>query len=180
MRVLLEEEFPGKLVRVCTDMDLTLEAIGDGAAIVLIGGAGSAAIGRDARGRAGRVGGHGYLLGDEGSAYHVGQRAVLAALRHFERTGADIPMGRKILAEIGASTWADLQSRVYAAPDEVFPRIFPIVLQERRTRDRKSTRLNSSHQIISYAVFCLKKKIIRTSVSGIAGVQYLDILAIVL
>src|SRR5438552_12427316 len=25
-------------------------------------------------------------------------------------------------------------------------------------RDRKSTRLNSSHQIISYAVFCLKKK----------------------
>src|SRR5258708_7377326 len=27
-----------------------------------------------------------------------------------------------------------------------------------RFRDRKSTRLNSSHQIISYAVFCLKKK----------------------
>src|SRR5258708_29754630 len=26
-------------------------------------------------------------------------------------------------------------------------------------RDRKSTRLNSSHQIISYPVFCLKKKI---------------------
>src|SRR2546422_5181696 len=29
----------------------------------------------------------------------------------------------------------------------------------RRTRDRKSTRLNSSHGYISYAVFCLKKKI---------------------
>src|SRR6185436_18541544 len=29
---------------------------------------------------------------------------------------------------------------------------------ERRLSDRKSTRLNSSHQIISYAVFCLKKK----------------------
>src|SRR5258708_29415684 len=27
-----------------------------------------------------------------------------------------------------------------------------------RHKDRKSTRLNSSHQIISYAVFCLKKK----------------------
>src|SRR5258708_24762688 len=27
-----------------------------------------------------------------------------------------------------------------------------------RRKDRKSTRLNSSHQIISYAVFCLKKK----------------------
>src|SRR5258708_29695626 len=34
------------------------------------------------------------------------------------------------------------------------------ILPSRRDpyRDRKSTRLNSSHQIISYAVFCLKKK----------------------
>src|SRR5258708_39031987 len=32
----------------------------------------------------------------------------------------------------------------------VFPDLFET--------DRKSTRLNSSHQIISYAVFCLKKK----------------------
>src|SRR5258708_26101519 len=31
-------------------------------------------------------------------------------------------------------------------------------LEFRRVLDRKSTRLNSSHQIISYAVFCLKKK----------------------
>src|SRR5207248_3662379 len=29
---------------------------------------------------------------------------------------------------------------------------------EPRARDRKSTRLNSSHRTISYAVFCLKKK----------------------
>src|SRR2546426_2215340 len=29
----------------------------------------------------------------------------------------------------------------------------------RQLRDRKSTRLNSSHLVISYAVFCLKKKI---------------------
>src|SRR5258708_23883023 len=31
--------------------------------------------------------------------------------------------------------------------------------------DRKSTRLNSSHQIISYAVFCLKQKITRLNSS---------------
>src|SRR5438552_17010682 len=33
------------------------------------------------------------------------------------------------------------------------PDLFPIL-----TLDQKRTRLNSSHQIISYAVFCLKKK----------------------
>src|SRR3712207_7268085 len=32
------------------------------------------------------------------------------------------------------------------------------VLRECRREDRKSTRLNSSHANISYAVFCLKKK----------------------
>src|SRR2546430_12032384 len=48
-------------------------------------------------------------------------------------------------------------------------RLFPIRPRDRRvccsvgdrdclTRDRKSTRLNSSHSQISYAVFCLKKK----------------------
>src|SRR5258708_11520613 len=34
-----------------------------------------------------------------------------------------------------------------------------------KATDRKSTRLNSSHQIISYAVFCLKKKKRQTSIS---------------
>src|SRR5258708_12587154 len=48
-------------------------------------------------------------------------------------------------------------------------RAWPVPLAVRKNRrsrpwsgmakgDRKSTRLNSSHQIISYAVFCLKKK----------------------
>src|SRR2546427_7454370 len=35
---------------------------------------------------------------------------------------------------------------------------FPSRLESRYRRDRKSTRLNSSHSQISYAVFCLKKK----------------------
>src|SRR6267154_4098695 len=34
----------------------------------------------------------------------------------------------------------------------------PAVLAEQQPGDRKSTRLNSSHPSISYAVFCLKKK----------------------
>src|SRR5690242_20969090 len=49
-----------------------------------------------------------------------------------------------------------------AAPGHPPPRLVRI-LHQRRSRavaalDRKSTRLNSSHMSISYAVFCLKKK----------------------
>src|SRR5258708_10166115 len=39
-------------------------------------------------------------------------------------------------------------------------RIRPVGTPAPANSDRKSTRLNSSHQIISYAVFCLKKKTI--------------------
>src|SRR5436190_15061561 len=40
----------------------------------------------------------------------------------------------------------------------VTPRAGKLLLAGGVTLDRKSTRLNSSHTVISYAVFCLKKK----------------------
>src|SRR5437762_7642103 len=39
-----------------------------------------------------------------------------------------------------------------------------VAVSDQSVRDRKSTRLNSSHRCISYAVFCLKKKIMYISV----------------
>src|SRR5690349_24220103 len=45
------------------------------------------------------------------------------------------------------------------------------VLVVLRTEDRKSTRLNSSHVEISYAVFCLKKKK-KKRISYILNIQY--------
>src|SRR3712207_919568 len=42
--------------------------------------------------------------------------------------------------------------------DHVRPRVDELAVKLRDLLDRKSTRLNSSHANISYAVFCLKKK----------------------
>src|SRR5205814_9738561 len=57
--------------------------------------------------------------------------------------------------ERGART-VDLTSRAQReAANRMYERIG---FQRRETQDRKSTRLNSSHLGISYAVFCLKKK----------------------
>src|SRR5574337_1181257 len=60
---------------------------------------------------------------------------------------------------------ADTAARSVAAPAELPVGIFTALLGGpiflfllRRNGDRKSTRLNSSHHSISYAVFCLKKK----------------------
>src|SRR5437588_3663902 len=49
-------------------------------------------------------------------------------------------------------------------------RPFQLLLGDARAaRDRKSTRLNSSHTVISYAVFCLKKKKAEKTLKTTAG-----------
>ncbi len=54
--------------------------------IVVIAGTGSVALGWDGE-RFAYAGGHGFLLGDEGSAYWIGRQAVRSALRWEERIG---------------------------------------------------------------------------------------------
>src|SRR2546422_6228723 len=61
----------------------------------------------------------------------------------------DIDAGYKFVKRI--PTWDVLAGR---EPENVKG----VVANARTARDRKSTRLNSSHGYISYAVFCLKKK----------------------
>src|SRR5438552_10540716 len=56
------------------------------------------------------------------------------------------------------SVCAEARGRVGVRGDRGHDRRHGGVGHGRDLLDRKSTRLNSSHQIISYAVFCLKKK----------------------
>src|SRR5438132_4131237 len=49
-------------------------------------------------------------------------------------------------------------SRRTTAPSPKLPLRLPSTSSRGMPSDRKSTRLNSSHTVISYAVFCLKKK----------------------
>src|SRR5438132_9318260 len=59
------------------------------------------------------------------------------------------------------------RARLQRRPEAVWKKALPVTdypsvaaLADHWRRDRKSTRLNSSHTVISYAVFCLKKKIV--------------------
>src|SRR5205807_6244325 len=50
--------------------------------------------------------------------------------------------------------------------------------QEVLDADRKSTRLNSSHLVISYAVFCLKKKMLRQTSCTRANLMWSSLVAL--
>src|SRR5256885_12867813 len=53
---------------------------------------------------------------------------------------------------------ADQMRPLKITPDFISTAEGSVLIELGNTRDRKSTRLNSSHLVISYAVFCLKKK----------------------
>src|SRR5438045_4929933 len=89
-------------------------------------------------------------------------------LRHlvdiqYERTNADLVRGkfrvRGDTLEVQPA-YEDLAVRVEFFGDDVerITELDPLTGEVLAERDRKSTRLNSSHLGISYAVFCLKKK----------------------
>src|SRR5256885_3839032 len=67
------------------------------------------------------------------------------------------PRGTGDAARAAAGLLAGFAGDVLIAYGDA-PLIGAATLQRLVARDRKSTRLNSSHLVISYAVFCLKKK----------------------
>jgi N-acetylglucosamine kinase-like BadF-type ATPase len=127
IRALLAAEFSESILQVCTDIDLALAAAGDGPVIVLLAGTGSFAVGRNAVGETARAGGYGSQIGDEGSAYDIGRRAVLTAMHENDRTGADSLLGQRLLRELGCADWSGVKARAQAASDEVFPRLFSVI-----------------------------------------------------
>jgi glucosamine kinase len=69
--------------------------------IVVVAGTGSVALGWDGE-RFARAGGHGFLLGDEGSAYWIGREAVRAALRLNEQAGGSDLIHRTVAQVTGS------------------------------------------------------------------------------
>lgn len=125
----LRQAYPDSKVKVITDLEAALAAMEEGPAVVLVAGTGSAAIGRDAAGHVQRGGGHGAFIGDEGSAHDIGRKAVAAVLREREAGHADSALERRMLRELGYSSWEELKSLARDVVDGTYPRIFRVVLE---------------------------------------------------
>ena len=98
-RQVLAELLRPRFLYVVGDMEVALEAaVGAGPGVVLIAGTGSIAYGRNGSGQHARAGGLGPDVGDEGSAYDIGRRALLA----FEKGGA--PRLRRLIEQAKLST----------------------------------------------------------------------------
>jgi N-acetylglucosamine kinase len=123
-KILVESDFMGALTG----------AFAGGPGIVVIAGTGAVAYARTPSGKSVRVGGWGYLLGDEGSGYHLVRQALNAALqnwdgrgepttlrsafeRHFGVAGIELILGQIYDATFDRGQMAALAPLVFAAAD---------------------------------------------------------------
>lgn len=106
-----ESRWPEARIKVVTDIDAGIMAgLGARPGIALICGTGSIAAGRNERGEIARAGGWGWLAGDEGSAFAIGQAAIKAVFQaadgRREPTGLEaILLDGLKLPDVAAIRW---------------------------------------------------------------------------
>ncbi len=114
VRELLAHIVEAQHVVIVNDALVALEAGAPGeAGIVIISGTGSIAYGRDARGRAARAGGWGYVLADEGSGYWLGRQALRAVMRQADGRGPRTVLTEALLRHYDVARAQDLVRKVY-------------------------------------------------------------------
>jgi N-acetylglucosamine kinase-like BadF-type ATPase len=134
--VFLAQEFSLAVAQVTTDLEIALEtAVGSGPGIVLIAGTGSAAYGRNAAGETARAGGYGPWVGDEGSAFEIGRRAVAAVARTRDQCGPVTLLTDLIPSALDCPDWDDLLLRMMKDPDDIFPALFSVVVEAADAED---------------------------------------------
>jgi len=81
--------------------------------VVVIAGTGSIAYGENRLGETARAGGWGWRLGDEGSGYTIGVKAIIAALRAHDGRGPETVLKQKIVSHLGLGGMEDIIDWVY-------------------------------------------------------------------
>src|SRR5438874_2160658 len=120
-----------------------------------------------------------YLQGIPNSDLYDGQISIYDLARQsFGGTTCLVEHFRCVPEIIQFSNMISYDWRIKPLRDASRVHLLPHTVAYRVSGDRKSTRLNSSHVEISYAVFCLKKKIIRLVCSRADPLPYGEISAV--
>jgi len=101
---------------VVVDHDAMIALVGalvDRPGLIIIAGTGSIALGRNERGERVRVGGWGYLLGDEGGGFFIARAGLAAVMRAYDGREEKTLLTARILTALGLSDPQEIIPRVY-------------------------------------------------------------------
>ncbi|MBI1745077.1 MAG: hypothetical protein HYR55_00625 [Acidobacteria bacterium] len=111
--------------------------------VIVIAGTGSVALGMNAAGKLVRAGGWGHVLGDEGSGYDIGRRAMMAALQSHDGRGRKTLLELMVVKSLRLKKLEDLVTYVYSRgmpPDEVAA-FYSLVVEAARRGDAVAAHL---------------------------------------
>jgi len=111
--------------------------------VVVISGTGSIAFGINSKGQCARSGGWGPVLGDEGSGYDIGRKALAAVMRSSDGRGPQTSLARRILGNLKLDHPEQLIGYAYGATMGVpkIAELASIVLDESKRGDPVSQRI---------------------------------------
>ncbi|KXG78436.1 Glucosamine kinase GspK [Fervidicola ferrireducens] len=89
-------------------------AAGEPRGLVVISGTGSIAYGVNEKGKEVVVGGWGHLVGDEGSGYYIGQRAIKEAIKYYEGCGGSKGIYEEVLSYFGLEDLTKIKPILYS------------------------------------------------------------------
>ncbi len=114
-------------------------ATGNRPGAVVIAGTGSIAYAENEQGATARAGGYGPVLGDEGSAYDIGRRALLAAIRHEDGRGPATALTQLLKDRFMLDNMLDLTHLVHGEPPALgraeISHLAPLVIQTAQSGD---------------------------------------------
>ena len=143
--VFLSREFPEAIAHVTNEFEIALEAaVGTEPGIVLIATVNSAAFGRNAAGTVAVAGGFGRWIGDEGSAFEIGRRAVACAARARDQSGAATLLSQTLPVAVGSSAWDAFVESIALNAGDVFPRLLPVIFTAAELGDAVACEVLSS------------------------------------
>jgi glucosamine kinase len=109
-----QERIHFKGVKVLSDAHIALEgAFPNLAGCILIAGTGSILFGKDEKGTIHRVGGFGRLIGDEGSGYSIGRKALNAVSKASDGRGEETMISELLDAKMKSGSSASIINKVY-------------------------------------------------------------------
>ncbi|MFA1821738.1 N-acetylglucosamine kinase [Virgibacillus oceani] len=130
--------------------------------IVQISGTGSITYGKNSQGVVGRVGGWGYLFGDEGSGYDIGRQAVTAALKAYDGRGPETLLLNMLNAHFQLEDPQELIRSIYTSPTpkhKISP-LTHIVFQAYKQNDSVAGEIiNRTVRNLSLNIIVLHKKL---------------------
>jgi len=109
--------------------------------VVVLAGTGAMAFGMNQSGEKRRAGGWGNMLGDEGSAYYIGRRALAAACRAYDGRGPETALVSKLMEDLSLDHFTDIVKKIYnkeASPQKIAS-LAPLVSQLAKAGDDVAT-----------------------------------------